>query len=188
MCFRFLVNGSSPIEVLTKELHERAVDCARWLVENSELNDAYRPGIHVDYERFKSWWETLINGRFSALSRRFIHSLKERARLLYNIIEVSYKRWKGDNIPIELREFYLIRTYLNATRRHRMKPYPGKLHVFRATETRAELAQAAPDLGWTEYAKGGIEIIDTPGSHETIVSNSNLEKLSRNIRRYLESV
>jgi thioesterase domain-containing protein/acyl carrier protein len=173
--------------IIAYEIAQRLVatgDEVRFLA----LIDAYRPGIHVNYERFKSWSETFRNGGFSALSRRFIQSVKERAHLLYRVIEIAYSRWRGAVIPIDLREFYLIRTYLNATRRHQMKPYPGKLHVFRATETRAELARAAPDLGWTGYAEGGVEMINTPGSHETIVSDSNLEKLALNIRRYLESV
>jgi thioesterase domain-containing protein/acyl carrier protein len=71
---------------------------------------------------------------------------------------------------------------------YKLRAYPGHITFFRA-ETPDEAHGYAPDCGWLRFAKGGIEIHEVPGEHQTIFAQPNVsvlaEKLNACIRAAL---
>ncbi len=82
----------------------------------------------------------------------------------------------------------ILRTYHDAWRVYHARPYPGKITVFRATNSRPDSADA-PDLGWAELANGGVEVHDVPGDHISVmVDDAQVKILAQQISNCLEKV
>jgi len=58
--------------------------------------------------------------------------------------------------------------------------YPGKLTLFRASESEVGL-EVKPDLGWSRLASGGIEIYEIPATHATIIHEPNVKFLAEKL-------
>ena len=68
---------------------------------------------------------------------------------------------------------------------YRYHPYPGHLVLFRAG-TRPLLHSHLPDLGWKDYVHGGVEVIDLPGNHDTIMKPPIIHQLAQIFRTVFE--
>jgi thioesterase domain-containing protein len=66
---------------------------------------------------------------------------------------------------------------LRAATAYRPEPYPGRLVLFRATDSR-HLPAADPAAGWRGAALGGVEIVKVPGDHRTMVTAENAPALA----------
>ncbi len=174
--------GTVAYEIALRLLHEGEE------VRLLALIDTYRPGIRVDMSRWESWADTFHQGGADGIVERVVRAARYRMGYARRLFSVAWSRWRDDTIPIELREFALMRSYMSAVRTHRVRKYPGKLFVLRASQARPELALAAPDLGWTDYAEGGVEIVNIPGTHEGVVREPNIEHMARELERHLEAV
>ncbi len=64
-----------------------------------------------------------------------------------------------------------------------IQPYPGKIIVFRAENNSDERKNSMKH--WTKFALGGLDLIDIPGNHVSIVQGENARVLAKIIRRYL---
>jgi thioesterase domain-containing protein/acyl carrier protein len=66
---------------------------------------------------------------------------------------------------------------LLAGRRYRPQPYVGRVKLFRPRDrgTRYDLPA---DLGWSELISGGLEIIEVPGDHYTMLKSPNVKTLA----------
>jgi thioesterase domain-containing protein len=60
---------------------------------------------------------------------------------------------------------------------YRLRPYPGRVTLFCAEDPDNGHEHAA-DNGWTEFAKGGIEIHQIPGEHQMIFAQPNVRALA----------
>jgi amino acid adenylation domain-containing protein len=67
---------------------------------------------------------------------------------------------------------------------HEIKPYPGKLHVFRAESSRTPEIRALMQE-WEHFVHGGLEIVDIPGDHVSFLKNPDAIPTAEIIRRYL---
>ncbi len=72
---------------------------------------------------------------------------------------------------------------------HTYKPdtYPGRVIFFRATEAMKinPLNMHAP---WVDMVKGGIEIHQTPGNHNSMIVDPNVKKIGRFVKNALRSI
>ncbi|MHB9132574.1 MAG: amino acid adenylation domain-containing protein [Armatimonadota bacterium] len=73
--------------------------------------------------------------------------------------------------------------YRLVARRYRPGAYAGRLVFFRAD---ANVATNA-DLGWEPLAAGGMEVCTVPGDHNELFSESHVDELARQLRKYLEN-
>jgi non-ribosomal peptide synthetase component F/thioesterase domain-containing protein len=64
------------------------------------------------------------------------------------------------------------------------KPYPGKIHLFRA-EGRTREFGADTTLGWDEIARDGVEVHNVPGKHVTILEKPHVSTLAAKLERCL---
>jgi thioesterase domain-containing protein/acyl carrier protein len=75
-------------------------------------------------------------------------------------------RWNFERLPGRLRYIYLQEVGLAARRRYELKPFSGKIDVFRAEhQPPRDLFEEDPLLGWSGMAAGGIEVHQFPGDH-----------------------
>jgi thioesterase domain-containing protein len=75
---------------------------------------------------------------------------------------------------------------LIAGQRYKVKPYPGRVTLFRANE--ASDWNLPADLGWREYAAGGVDIHLIPGDHGQIFAEPNVSVLAEAVTRCLASL
>ncbi len=63
-------------------------------------------------------------------------------------------------------------------------PYPGRLTLFRAQEQpHPETDQ--DDLGWSEFALGGVDVRVVPGDHLTMIHEPHVQILAKEIEACL---
>jgi thioesterase domain-containing protein len=70
-----------------------------------------------------------------------------------------------------------------AIQNYQLRPYPGRMTLFRATEQDDPLAPRA--LGWDAIFSGGVEDIPLPGDHERIFLEPGIEVLATRLRECL---
>ncbi len=67
-----------------------------------------------------------------------------------------------------------------------LKPYDGKLDLFRAT-TRLYFVEDQVYLGWKEYAKQGVRVHEVPGDHATLMHPPNDKALALSLQYALNN-
>jgi thioesterase domain-containing protein len=73
-----------------------------------------------------------------------------------------------------------------ARKKYTPGPYPGRITLFRAT--RQPSGMEDPTLGWGGVALGGVDILEIPGTHVSIMAEPALTALAGAVRRSLENV
>ena len=66
-------------------------------------------------------------------------------------------------------------------------PYGGRVVLFRSADRR-ETNPGNPDLGWAKVCRGGLEIIEVPGHHETLVFDMEVGPLARELGAILRAL
>ena len=74
----------------------------------------------------------------------------------------------------------LIRSDLRATHNYELHRYPGRVTLFKASET---LTGTSPDptFGWSEWAGGGVEVHIVPGNHANMIYKPHVEVLAEKL-------
>ena len=87
----------------------------------------------------------------------------------------------GVEIDAELyhRHFRVFRNNYRASEAYELKPYGGRVTLFRAADSLA--AGEAPDLGWDALC-GALEIHDFPGSHAALMLEPNVRLVAERLR------
>jgi thioesterase domain-containing protein/acyl carrier protein len=75
---------------------------------------------------------------------------------------------------------------LLAAENYRAKPYPGRVHLFKA-ESRPEFFATDPALGWGEILSD-LRIADIPGDHGTITTGMNVKLLAGKLTAALDEI
>jgi len=126
-----------------------------------------------------SEWPGYIGGRFLSIGRIL-------ERVIWRVVYRSYKA------PVSKRPSVLrnqTRVYHIAGMDYVPKPYPGKLVLFRGQrKTSKAIAEMLRknQYGWKGLAGGGLEIIDVPGDHHTMMQEPHVSVLAGEITNYLE--
>jgi amino acid adenylation domain-containing protein len=75
-------------------------------------------------------------------------------------------RWNFRRLPYRLRYISLHEVCHAARRRYELKPFSGKIDLFRVEhQPSVDLFEPDPLLGWCGMATGGIEVHEVPGYH-----------------------
>jgi thioesterase domain-containing protein len=80
----------------------------------------------------------------------------------------------------------MMESNLRALREYTPKQYPGRLTLIRA-RTRPLLHSQSPDLGWSEWVTGGVEILSIPGHHASILKEPSVQVLARNLQSAVDN-
>jgi thioesterase domain-containing protein len=108
----------------------------------------------------------------SALKRRIVRGREA--------VQTSWCRVRGVALPHGLRYREIERANMSAFYRYEAKPYRGPMTLFRAFEQPYEL-RSSRDLGWSTVAQGGIQIVDIPGTHDTMIEQPVLLSSLRDV-------
>jgi amino acid adenylation domain-containing protein len=74
-----------------------------------------------------------------------------------------------------------------AVRAYRPQSYPGAVTLFRATD-RCVTGTYSRTLGWGKLARGGIRVIDVPGTHSTVLRPGSEPPMAAKLRACLDEV
>jgi thioesterase domain-containing protein/acyl carrier protein len=77
--------------------------------------------------------------------------------------------------------------YLRALRMYAVRPYPGKITLFRAEEQPVGL-RPDPYLGWGSFAGSGVDVYEVPGSHERHLFRPHVVKVAEAMRTALDRI
>jgi thioesterase domain-containing protein/acyl carrier protein len=75
--------------------------------------------------------------------------------------------------------------HTGAKQRYTVTPYAGRATLFRALEGHV-LRDEDPTLGWAAVAQGGVEIHDTPGTHNSMLLRPYVQTLAALLRASLD--
>jgi thioesterase domain-containing protein/acyl carrier protein len=92
----------------------------------------------------------------------------------------------GGVVPVELRDLYVQHSFMRAADSYVLRPWRGRVVLMRAGEPTFEAVDLGPTYGWDEIAKGGVEVIEVSGNHDTLVLDSNASTLVRQLRSTLD--
>jgi thioesterase domain-containing protein/acyl carrier protein len=69
------------------------------------------------------------------------------------------------------------KTQMQAWRTYMAKPYPGRISLFRSEELASD-SDGQPDLGWAKLALNGVDVIDVPGDHLSMMEAPHVRYLA----------
>jgi aspartate racemase len=118
--------------------------------------------------------------------------LSQRVRGVKKRLE--WRVWKARHRAPPRQEYRLPRTLRSIQLAHRQsleeyvpRLYPGRITLFRAQERPVE-SFPSPDRGWGELASAGVEIIDVPGNHLTMLERPHVQALAEAIQHCLDRI
>ncbi|MFT5358039.1 MAG: thioesterase domain-containing protein/acyl carrier protein, partial [Polyangiales bacterium] len=118
----------------------------------------------------------------AAYIREKAESRIQRARTRLDRVRLRVKRALGIEVGEDLRILEFMDSNESAASAYVMRPYPGTLTLFRATEDIFySKAYAASALGWRSHAKC-VETVDVPGDHLTMLLAPNVSTLAEHLR------
>ena len=117
------------------------------------LLDTYAPGLHA---------------RAMATDRRLYDRIKKAA---FRAVAGFFLK-RGKPLPAKLRIFHIVDTYDQAVQRYVPAPYKGMLTV-----VKAERSWGPTAMGWTDLAKGGLDVVVSPGDHYTMIAEPEVGRM-----------
>ncbi len=77
----------------------------------------------------------------------------------------------------------------NALKRYRLTPLNSRGVLFRARAShKAHLHAFDPWLGWSGLFSRGLDVVDVPGDHSSLLLHANLAGLSKQFQEYLNTI
>ena len=186
-----------------------AVETARQLADAGAivsmvvLFDSWRPGYAAEFTATHSASPEMsrkaVLKRKYRYHRKMLAPLSPSARLKYAYDAMGMKvrssrdklylrhwkmaervfKWFGFALPHFMHNVSL--KTIDSVRQFKGQPFPGRITLIRATEV-PYLPQADPACGWNELARAGVEVLFTPGSHESMFLEPNLSTLGKTLQ------
>ena len=102
----------------------------------------------------------------------------QRLQGYWKLAAARVLRVTGSELPHNLRYFYVEHANLAALQRYAPKIYEGDVVLFRALDD-PDADFSDPTMGWTASVHGRIEVIDAPGTHNSLVHDPVFGELFR---------
>jgi thioesterase domain-containing protein len=109
--------------------------------------------------------------------------------------ELAIKKWKKLRSKFRKQEEKLTGIGLNlckinsshlvALKNYDLKPFQGKLHLFKA-KNRMYFVDDLAFLGWKKFANEGITVYDIPGDHQTMFCTPHVKELATMLQSILK--
>jgi amino acid adenylation domain-containing protein len=92
--------------------------------------------------------------------------------------------WLHERFGLALSEAAFNNVYasLSALKDFSVRPYPGKLNLFRASDV-PDLSEVDTTLGWSTIAQGGVQVNFVPGDHVSMFKKPHVESLARRLQQ-----
>jgi phthiocerol/phenolphthiocerol synthesis type-I polyketide synthase E len=146
------------------------------------LIDLLGPGVRLKETRTERWTRTIREEDRHALATRIRAKVARDFAFLSAQVQIRLRTSLGRAVPHDLREFWLIQGYSVAQRRYVVRPYNGRLTVFRARDGAFDpFEDPGPEMGWSGLATGGIDAREVPGDHDTAMLDPNARLLAEEL-------
>ncbi len=142
----------------TRSWRRRLADAVRHEVENVRSLRGTQRGAYL-WRRFASWVERWRESEFAARAARADNREKNA---VWRAVEGAVRMYAPD-------------------------PYPGAITLFRATDRRVTKTYSRT-LGWGRLARGGVRVIDVPGSHSTVLRPGSEPPMAARLRARLDEL
>jgi thioesterase domain-containing protein len=118
---------------------------------------------------------------------------KWRAAWLWKWLKAVFTRRFEDRVAVEdmvdpsqqtEAERQLWRTHVRAWLQYQPQSYPGRIVLFR-TRGHPLVSSFDDQLGWAEFASGGVDVHVCPGDHESILAEENVACTARQLQTLL---
>ncbi|MDJ0845093.1 condensation domain-containing protein [Crocosphaera sp.] len=131
---------------------------------------------------FSEWKLPWIANKVSSLFRKLIRFTEV---LIYQLNPQTDKP-----LPYNFRTKLITENMKKAVKSYVPRKYDGKIHLFRADGSiyQSEEGPDSDELGWDEFATGGLEICPVPGDHNTMLSTPNVEILASKLKVVLDDL
>jgi len=93
---------------------------------------------------------------------------------------------RGGVVPVELRDMHVQHSFVRAADKYVLRPWAGHVVLMRAEKTGFEAEGLGPAYGWDEVVTGGVEVVEVPGNHDTLVLEPNATTLVQELRSTLD--
>lgn len=114
------------------------------------------------------------------LRRHRLHHLRRVLRFKLENRQIA--RELAEAAPGEVNGANLVEANVRAVEDYQPRAYGGPITVFRAADSFWDSPEAiASGLGWRPVATGGLELIDVPGDHLSILAPDNARHLARHL-------
>ncbi len=130
----------------------------------------------------------LLGGEAVSLSLEYLKTLTPDEHLTY----VAEQGRKAGLFPPDVDLAYLQRLMQifesneEASQRYQPHSYRGKIILFKAGDG-ADNDSSEPDYGWGVYATEGVEIIQVPGNHQSMLKTPHVQVLAEQLKHYLHT-
>jgi amino acid adenylation domain-containing protein len=121
-----------------------------------------------------------MRGKIRWLKNRAQEKLKKMSS---KFLKLSHPRRVP--LPYASRFTYVKEVHYQAATKYIPQAYAGRVTLFQAGDKYIEGYAIAPQLGWSELAKGGVEIYNVPGNHWTILKEPHVQVLAEKFRACL---
>ena len=143
-------------------------------------------------ERVSTFWQNLLKEGMPYLRRKAAVKRKYWGEILLrraNIVAGSYYRLAGRPLPLHLHYIEVEEAHWRALKRYTYRQYPGKITLMRAEDRGPEVLGKREDftLGWGPLAGGGIEILDVPTGHMSMLFAPNVDRFVEMLKTVLPS-
>lgn len=125
--------------------------------------------------------------KFFVLDKR--ESFKRKINETLEAVAYKFDRRPGRPLPYRLREEAIAFNLRAAVTAYPPQPYPGKVTLFRADASIYHALDGSGDsdeLGWDEFAGGGLEVYKVPGNHSSLITEPNVRVLAAELQPCLE--
>ncbi len=97
-------------------------------------------------------------------------------------------RLAGMQLTADLRYYLVGEAHSRAMKAYKVRPYPERIALLRVKDRNEILSKREdPNLGWGEFASGGLEIYDVPADHGAMLLEPYVQEVARILKTILPS-
>ena len=137
-------------------------------------------------EQYKKWQRQGTYYFIRQGVQRFYYVWREKITHWYfrKILRNYEVKGRSGEMTIDLKEYVTWSENHEASIRYNPEPYAGKVILFKSDQTLQEVDNIKdPQLGWGEVALGGVEIINCPGDHVSMLTDPHVETVANKLRQ-----
>ncbi|MFK8185388.1 MAG: beta-ketoacyl synthase N-terminal-like domain-containing protein [Phormidesmis sp.] len=180
----YFIGGASFGGLVSYEIAQQLTQQGE-VVETLVLFDHHAPGARAMapwQQRYRKYWKDFLAGGLSYLVARFKKRFRyERNDLQIFLRQQQYLLRHKLNLPVKGIVGNTFRRHIKLAQRYELKPYSGKLLLIRAKEARENEIILEADLGWSRYAKGGVQVMVSKGGHMSMFTAPHVSTLAQQI-------
>ncbi|HEY6559241.1 MAG TPA: SDR family NAD(P)-dependent oxidoreductase [Polyangiaceae bacterium] len=146
--------------------------------------DTFRPGTKPRRLTMSDRFERLIQEGPRYIPMQAKYKVTRHLDELSRELKLRFFSKQGLPLPLELRDFHLTRSFLEASERYQPEVYLGPVTLFRARRIADVYKHVGVKLGWDDLTPN-LSIVEVPGDHDSLVQQPNVQILTSHLKTEL---